>query len=114
MQYEGAWEFVKAHPELEIVTINPALVLGPVTLGQSISTVNAVADILSGKYKETGYPPRTSGIVDVRDVSLAHIFALDLPVAANQRYIVALPVSIVAYIPFEPLYLFFQFYCGVN
>jgi dihydroflavonol-4-reductase len=99
LSYEGAWDFVKAHPELEIVTIHPALVLGPVTLGQSLSTVSAVADILKGTYKESGYPPRLTGVVDVRDVSLAHILALDHPAASNQRYILALPVSILA-IPF--------------
>ncbi len=79
---------------MELVTIHPAMVLGPLTFPSSLSLVSYVLNIASGKFKEKGLPPVTAGVSDVRDVSAAHIAALDNPNAANQRYIVALPDQI--------------------
>jgi nucleoside-diphosphate-sugar epimerase len=76
---------------VELVTIHPAMVLGPVTFPSSISIVSYVLNVAKGMFKEKGLPPMTAGMSDVRDVSLAHIAALESPAAANQRYIVALP-----------------------
>lgn len=91
---KAAWEFVeKEKPNFDIVTINPPLVLGPVVHYlnslDAINTSNArVRDLIQGKYKD-GIP--ASGVylwVDVRDVALAHVKALDTPEAGGKRFFV--------------------------
>jgi nucleoside-diphosphate-sugar epimerase len=103
-----AWEYAK-ESGLELVTIHPSFVIGPITLARADSfSISAVLDLLNGKFKDSGIPQQTYGLVDVRDVrfvlfrahaysshltlfalrSLAHILALEVPEAAGNRYIV--------------------------
>ena len=78
----AAWKFNEAHDDLEVITINPYLVIGP-SLTPSLNTSNKVfVDILGGEYP--GVMSITWGIVDVRDVSQAHIKAMENDEAAGR------------------------------
>ncbi len=60
----------------DVVTLNPALVLGPVFIKTHIrSSPNVLHDLLSGKFPLA--PRFRFGVVDVRDVATAHIEALE-------------------------------------
>ncbi|KAJ6895806.1 LOW QUALITY PROTEIN: cinnamoyl-CoA reductase 1 isoform X2 [Populus alba x Populus x berolinensis] len=78
---EAAWKFTKGNG-IEMVTLNPGLVIGPLlqpTLNQS---AESVLDLINGA---KSYPNTTYRWVDVRDVANAHIYALENP-SANGRY----------------------------
>ncbi|MGQ3356291.1 MAG: SDR family oxidoreductase [Phreatobacter sp.] len=83
----AAWSFVEGEkPAFDLVTINPFVVIGP-SLTPQLNTSNAIiADLLSGKYP--GIIDLTWGMVDVRDVALAHVRAAETP-GASGRYLCA-------------------------
>lgn len=82
----AAWDFVQ-DTDLELVTINPGLVLGPVQRGAANASLETVRMLLA---HELPLVPRLGfAIADVRDVALAHRLATETPAAAGQRYIVA-------------------------
>ncbi len=84
----AAWEFIDHDGAgLELTTICPALVLGPVLSPDFSASVEVVTQLLSGKLP--GLPQLGYQVVDVRDVAAAHILALDHPAAAGERFIVA-------------------------
>lgn len=87
MAEREAWAIVEAgRPSWDLVVINPFMVIGP-SLSGSLNTSNkVVADLLNGVYP--AIPGITWGIVDVRDVAMAHTRAMDTP-AANGRYLCA-------------------------
>jgi len=84
-----AWRFVESAPSLssfDVVTINPFLVVGP-SLSPGVNTSNQMfVDLLRGAYP--GILSLTWGLVDVRDVALAHILAMETPTARG-RYLCA-------------------------
>ncbi len=81
-----AWKRAEAS-DYRVVTINPALVLGPVFTKSHIrSSPNVLHDLLSGKFPLA--PRFRFSIVDVRDVAAAHIQALRRP-EAQGRYILS-------------------------
>lgn len=91
---KGAWEFVeKETPNFQLTTLNPPLVLGPIVHYlnslDAINTSNArIRDMIQGKRKD-GLTP--SGIflwVDVRDLALAHVRAIEIPEAAGKRFFI--------------------------
>lgn len=84
----AAWDFVAAEAKsLELVSINPVAVIGPV-MGGAVSGPNEVVRrILDGALP--GYPDFWMPIVDVRDVAAAHALAMITPAAAGQRFIVS-------------------------
>ena len=84
----AAWEYVNGEGKgLELTTINPAAVLGPVMSGDFSASVEILTQLLSGKLPGT---PRVGfGIVDVRDVASAHVLAMTNPAAAGERFLVA-------------------------
>lgn len=83
----AAWDFVNGEGKgLDLVTINPAAVLGPVMSGDFSSSVQILTQPLSGKIPAT--PRMGFGIVDVRDVASAHIAAMTTPEAAGERFLV--------------------------
>jgi len=91
----AAWEFVeKEKPNFDIATMNPPLVLGPVVhYLNSLDAINTsnerVRNMIQGKTKESGLPPTGVFIwVDVRDIALAHVKALEVPEAGNKRFFV--------------------------
>eukprot|EP00211_Chloroparvula_japonica_P006024 CAMPEP_0119156298 /NCGR_PEP_ID=MMETSP1310-20130426/52185_1 /TAXON_ID=464262 /ORGANISM="Genus nov. species nov., Strain RCC2339" /LENGTH=343 /DNA_ID=CAMNT_0007148909 /DNA_START=17 /DNA_END=1048 /DNA_ORIENTATION=- len=83
----AAWDFVEANKDLEIATIHPALVLGPIVSKRITSTKEYIFNLLNGSFAD-GAPRGVFGVCDIRDVSLAHITAMERDEARNQRYLV--------------------------
>ncbi|GIE29603.1 dihydroflavonol-4-reductase [Actinoplanes italicus] len=80
----AAWDYV-AGGGPELVTVNPAAVLGPV-LGPDYSpSLNGIARMLDGQLP--ALLPFATGYVDVRDVAALHLLAMTEPAAAGERFI---------------------------
>jgi nucleoside-diphosphate-sugar epimerase len=70
---------------LELVTVNPALVLGPV-LGSDLSaSLDAIKKLLDGSVP--ALPHFGFSLVDVRDIAQLHLLAMTVPAAAGQRFL---------------------------
>ena len=82
-----AWSFAEQNPELELVMVNPSLVLGPRLAMQSSASINLVQMIMAGKYPLV--PKVSFAPVDVRDVAAAHIAALTGKRPVGKRFILA-------------------------
>ena len=80
---QAAWEFVKQHEAMELVTIQPAMVLGPALEADYGSSLEAVYVLMTGKYPML--PNMGFGIVDVRDVAHLHRIGYEHPDASGQR-----------------------------
>src|SRR5215472_112619 len=84
----AAWDFAANH-RLELVTINPGLVLGPLQRKQQNTSMEVVRLLLARKLPAV---PRLSfAVADARDIAAAHRLAMDTPGAAGNRYICANP-----------------------
>lgn len=84
-----AWKIAEGQSKWDLVVINPCLVMGPAlnpknTTSESINILKMLGD---GQMK-AGAPKLGMGVVDVRDVALAHFKAGFTP-NANGRYITA-------------------------
>lgn len=82
----AAWEEADTHG-LALTTLNPGLILGPPLAGAHSTSLQVVERVLSGK--DPMLPPLKFEAVDVRDVSRAHIAALNDPTTAGERFILA-------------------------
>lgn len=83
-----AWDFInKKARGMELAVINPAGVFGPILSADVRTSVGIVAQFLRGKVPMV--PDMGGQMVDVRDVSLAHIAAMEKPEAAGQRFAIA-------------------------
>lgn len=83
-----AWKIAKAQKQWDMVTIHPAFVMGPsLTKSSNSASLDFIKQMMGGEFK-MGVPPLTFGLVDVREVSAAHIAAGFTP-EANGRYITA-------------------------
>lgn len=72
-----AWKIAQTQNQWKLVVINPSFVMGPSLANTSDSeSLNFMKDVLKGKIF-FGAPDLTFGFVDVRDVALAHILALE-------------------------------------
>ena len=82
----AAWDFVAGPGRgLELATVNPTAVLGPV-LGPGYSpSLTGIARMLAGSMP--ALLPFASGFVDVRDVASLHLLAMTDPAAAGERFI---------------------------
>ncbi|MGH3879348.1 MAG: SDR family oxidoreductase [Actinophytocola sp.] len=83
----AAWAFVAEHPELELVTVNPGLVIGPPQHTAVSSSMTIFVRLLNRQMPAVprlGFAP-----VDVRDLATAHRLAMETPAAAGNRYICA-------------------------
>lgn len=88
MAEQAAWAFKEKNKEthdIEIVTINPSLIMGPAFVGAGFSSGEIITNIILGKFP--GLPKVQFGLVDVRDCAQAHLQALKVPEAANKRFI---------------------------
>ncbi|MES2443124.1 MAG: NAD-dependent epimerase/dehydratase family protein [Pseudomonadota bacterium] len=83
----AAWEFAAAHPELELVTVLPSMVIGPVLTPENLGSVQLVWRLLAGKVP--GIPRLGFTVVDVRDVVDLHLRAMTMPEARGERFIAA-------------------------
>ncbi|MBU2666058.1 aldehyde reductase [Actinoplanes bogorensis] len=80
----AAWDFVAGEP-LELATVNPTGVLGPV-LGPDYSpSLGSIARMLDGEMP--ALLKFATGYVDVRDVASLHLLAMTEPAAAGERFI---------------------------
>ena len=86
----AAWNWLKREGgALELVTINPGAVLGPV-LGRDFSaSIDIVKKLIDGSLP--GLPRFGWPLVDVRDIADLHLRAMTQDAAAGQRYIGAGP-----------------------
>ncbi|XP_074292970.1 phenylacetaldehyde reductase-like isoform X1 [Silene latifolia] len=78
---EAAWKFAKEN-NIELVSIIPGRVLGPMlqpTLNESVATISNFIN------EPKTYANATFSWVDVKDVAIAHILALEVP-SAQGRY----------------------------
>jgi nucleoside-diphosphate-sugar epimerase len=91
---KASWDFVeKEKPNFTISTINPPLVLGPIVHYlnslESLNTSNQrIRDIYQGKAKDEIPETGTFLWVDVRDLALCHVKAIEVEAAANKRFFV--------------------------
>ncbi|KAL6884564.1 hypothetical protein ACP4OV_010500 [Aristida adscensionis] len=79
---EAAWKFSRDNG-VEIVTINPAMVIGPLLQPTLNTSAEAILKLINGSLST--YPNFSFGWVNVKDVALAHILAYEFP-SANGRY----------------------------
>lgn len=86
------WKFVADEkPSFDLVVINPFLVIGP-SYSPGINTSNQLfIDLLKGTYP--GIMNLTWGFVDVRDVALAHVLAMETPTAKGRHICAADTIS---------------------
>ncbi|PRQ54797.1 putative cinnamyl-alcohol dehydrogenase [Rosa chinensis] len=78
---EAAWKFAK-EKGIDIITINPGWVIGPLLQPTLNLSVELVLKLVNGTEK---FPNKTYRLVDVRDVANAHILAFENP-SATGRY----------------------------
>jgi dihydroflavonol-4-reductase len=82
----AAWAWHKAEGgALEIVTVNPALVLGPVLGSDFSASLEAIKKLLDGSLP--ALPRFGFSLVDVRDIAQLHLLAMTAPAANGQRFI---------------------------
>uniref|UniRef100_A0A2N9F4G7 NAD-dependent epimerase/dehydratase domain-containing protein n=1 Tax=Fagus sylvatica TaxID=28930 RepID=A0A2N9F4G7_FAGSY len=78
---EAAWKFAKENA-IDMVAINPGLVIGPLLQPTLNTSVESVLKLVNGSER---FPNVTYRLVDVRDVAGAHILAIENP-SASGRY----------------------------
>lgn len=88
----AAWDFMKTLPDggtdiaaMELVTINPSLVIGPLIDPDGSASIELVRKLLAREVP--GCPKFGICLVDVRDVAAAHVTAMTSPRAPGNRYI---------------------------
>ncbi|KAJ6069816.1 hypothetical protein N7499_011703 [Penicillium canescens] len=90
----AAWEFIEREkPNFTLSVINPPLVLGPIVHDlTSLDTLNTsnqrIRDLVSGTPKTPCPPTGNYLFVDVRDLGLAHVLAVEKEAAGGNRFFV--------------------------
>ena len=90
----AAWDFIEQEqPNFTLATMCPPLVLGPIVhYLNSLDGLNTsnqrVRDMLLGKAKDEIPPTGTFIWVDVRDLALCHVLAVEKQDAANKRFFI--------------------------
>lgn len=84
-----AWEIAEAQDRWDLVVINPGFVLGPsLTTSSDSSTMATFKQFVDGTMR-VGAPQMELGVVDVRDIALAHVKAGFTPDAAGRHICVS-------------------------
>lgn len=84
----------KEKPNFDVATMNPPLVFGPIVHYlnslDSLNTSNErVRDFIQGKLTNDELPPTGTFLwIDVRDLALAHVRAIEVPEAGGNRFFV--------------------------
>ncbi|KAH7837869.1 hypothetical protein Vadar_019129 [Vaccinium darrowii] len=78
---DAAWKFVK-EKGIDMVTINPSMVIGPLLQPTLNTSAAAILNIINGSIT---FPNITFGWVNVKDVANAHVQAFEIP-SASGRY----------------------------
>ena len=82
----AAWEFIEqTKGAMELTTVLPGLVLGPVMTRAISGSVELISRMLTGKVP--ALPRIGFSIVDVRDLAALHVRAMCAPEAAGQRFL---------------------------
>lgn len=90
----AAWDFIEQEqPNFTLATMCPPLVLGPIVhYLNSLDALNTsnqrVRDMVQGKAKNELPPTGTFIWVDVRDLALCHVLAMEKDGAANKRFFI--------------------------
>ncbi|BDZ29874.1 aldehyde reductase [Lactiplantibacillus sp. WILCCON 0030] len=83
---QAAWEFIQKDGRgLELASVNPVGVMGPVLANDYSHSNIQIEDLLTGKIKSV--PKVDSGYVDVRDVASLHLLAMTQPQAKGERFL---------------------------
>lgn len=83
----AAWDHARTHRDVELVALNPGMVLGPLQRASAGTSVRPVQQLLA---RTVPASPRVGfATVDVRDLAVAHRLAMESPAAAGRRYILA-------------------------
>ncbi|MBI5943553.1 MAG: aldehyde reductase [Chloroflexi bacterium] len=91
----AAWDFINGSEnsnKMELVTINPPLILGPVPNKDFRTSIELIRTLMLGQVPGVGRIKM--GAVDVRDVASAIILAMQIPEAAGNRFLVAADKSL--------------------
>ncbi len=84
---QAAWAQQRKQQRWELITIHPGAIFGPsLSARKDATSINMLMQFLNGSFR-SGVPRLTLGLVDVRDVALAHKRAALRP-QARGRYIV--------------------------
>ncbi|KAL9250022.1 Phenylacetaldehyde reductase-like protein [Drosera capensis] len=78
---DAAWKFAK-EKGIDLVTINPAMVVGPLLQPTLNTSAAAILNLINGSKT---FPNTSFGWVNVKDVANAHILAFEVP-SASGRY----------------------------
>jgi dihydroflavonol-4-reductase len=82
----AAWDFLaREGGSLELATVNPVAVLGPVLGPDFSASIMLVQALLQGRAPAA--PKITFGLVDVRDVADLHLRAMTDPAAKGERFL---------------------------
>jgi dihydroflavonol-4-reductase len=82
----AAWAWLAAEGGgVELVTVNPGLVLGPVLGSDFSASIEAIKKLMDGSIP--ALPRFGFNVVDVRDIARLHVLAMTTPEAAGQRFI---------------------------
>ncbi|MFN8410967.1 MAG: aldehyde reductase [Anaerolineales bacterium] len=85
----AAWDFINGAEntsKLEMVAINPPIILGPVPNKDFPTSAEVVRTFMLGQVPGVG--PIKMDVVDVRDVAAALILAMNTPEAAGNRFLI--------------------------
>jgi dihydroflavonol-4-reductase len=86
----AARDWVAANaPDMEFVTVNPSLVLGPLLAADFSTSLESIKKLLEGSLP--GLPRLGFSVVDVRDVADLHVRCLTTAGLAGERFIAAGP-----------------------
>jgi len=86
----AAWDFwkqLKDEEKFELTILNPSYVQGPLLTRKGCTSLALVKRLMLNDMP--GIPEIGINMVDVRDVALAHVRAMRVPAAANQRYLIS-------------------------
>ncbi len=85
----AAWRFIESEAtgRMDLVVVNPGLVLGPMIGNDASTSLEAVRKLMAREVP--GCPNLCVAPIDVRDVAAVHLAALASPTAAGQRYFAA-------------------------
>lgn len=81
----AAWEYIESGANLELTTINPALILGPILDAHTSTSLRTVVELLEGNI--SGLPRLSFSVVDVRDCANMHVMAMTHPKADKERFL---------------------------
>jgi nucleoside-diphosphate-sugar epimerase len=82
----AAWDFIGTEgADTQLVVVNPTFIAGPSLVSTLRSTLTGFKAIIEGTMPVL--PRQRFGVVDVRDVAVAHISAMATPGAAGNRYL---------------------------